>query len=145
MLRTVALSIVLTLAVGPNTALLCSAWCHPSMTGSSGSHHGMPVAGPSAPQHGEPVASSASGYRDAAVYSVMTADNACPDCDNAGFGAVQFLREDVRRSVSALDAVHAILVPRYQFAPSAIDARPGQVPGREWSLGERPLPTILRV
>ena len=75
----------------------------------------------------------------------MTADNTCPDCDNAGFGAVQFLREDVRRSVSALGPLYAILVPRYHFAPSTIDARPGQVPGREGSLGERPLPTILRI
>ena len=145
MVRTLALSIVLTLAVGPNTALLCRVWCHPSTTGSGASHHGMPAAAPSTHHHGEPVASSAAGYRNAAVSSVMTGGNTCPDCGKAGFGAVQFLREDGRRSVSALDSLQTILVHRYQFAPSTIPSRPQHEPWRQWSLEERQLPTVLRV
>ena len=105
----------------------------------------MPAAAPNTHHHGEPVASSASGYRDAAVSSVMTAGDTCPDCDKAGFGAVQFVREDGRRSVSALDSLQTILVPRYQFAPSTTHSRPQHEPWRQWSLEERQLPTVLRV
>jgi hypothetical protein len=58
---------------------------------------------------------------------------------------VQFVREDVRRNVSALDGVHAVLAAGHQLAHSTIDARPGQEPGREWSLEARPLLTALRI
>lgn len=71
--------------------------------------------------------------------------DACPYCDNLSLGAVQFLREDVRRNVSAPDAVHAILVPRYQFAPLTGGQRPEHGRWRRWSLEERPLLTTLRI
>jgi hypothetical protein len=76
---------------------------------------------------------------------MMNWDEARPDCDNSGLRAVQFIREEVRRYVSALDGGHAILVPGHQLAHSTIDARPGQEPGREWSLEARPLLTALRI
>lgn len=135
MFRAFVLSIVLSVAVAPNAALLCIASCHPQPATSSVSHHGEHSAALSASHGGETLVAS----------SVMGGDNTCPNCDNVGLGAVQFLREDVRRSISALDAVQAILVPRYQLAHSTIDARPGREPGREWSLEERSLPTILRI
>lgn len=39
MVRAAVLSIALTLAVGPNAALLCSVWCHPDETQSSACPH----------------------------------------------------------------------------------------------------------
>ena len=119
--QAVVFSIVATLAVGPNAALLCAAWCHPPAAASSASHHGEPSAG-----------------------SSVAGDATCDDCDNA-VGTAQFVREDLRRNVSAPDVDRAILVPRHQPTHSTIDARPGQELGREWSLESRRLPTILRI
>ena len=146
MFRAFVLSIVLTLAVAPNAALLCIASCHPQPAASSVSHYGKPSAVSSASHHGEPSATSSASHHEApSAASSMVWDDTCPDCANAGLGAAQFLREEVRRNVSALDVVHAILVPCHQLAHSTIDARPGQEPGREGSLEARRLPTILRI
>jgi hypothetical protein len=128
----VVLAIVLTLAAAPDAALLCSAWCHPQAAAASASHHGEPSAASSASHHGEPAAGSS-----------VAGDDTCDNCDNP-FGAAEFLREDLRRNVSAPD-VDAVLVPGHQLAHSTIDARPGQEPGREGSLEARRLPTILRI
>ena len=113
---------MLTLAVGPNAALLCKASCHPQATAAHACHDEKPS-----------VASSVMGARP------------CDDCKSASLSAMQFLREDVQRSVSALDADHAILVPRYQLAPSTSAADSGQEPVRTWWLEKRPLPTALRI
>ena len=135
MLRTVALSIVLTLAAGPEAALLCRAWCQPQVA----------AAGANASHHGEPAASSASGEVEGAAAPSVVWDDTCPYCDKGGLVAVPFLREDGRRSVSALDSLKTILISRYQFAPSTTHSRPQHEPGREWSLDERHLPFVLRV
>jgi hypothetical protein len=119
--RAVAFSVVLILAVGPSAALLCGARCHPQAAAASACHDEKPAA------------SSAMAARP------------CDDCNRASLSAVQFLREDVQRSVSALDADHAILVPRYQLARSTSAADSGQEPGRTWWLEKRPLPTALRI
>ena len=144
-LRTVALSIVLTLAVGPEAALLCRAWCHPQVASASVCNHGLAASGANASHHGEPAASSASGNVEGSAAPSVVWDATCPYCDKGGLVAVPFLREDGRRSVSALDSLQTILVPRYQFVPSTTHSRPQQEPGREWSLEERHLPTVLRV
>lgn len=39
MLRATVLSIVFTVAVGPNAALLCKVWCDPGAAAASGCHH----------------------------------------------------------------------------------------------------------
>ncbi len=145
MFRTVALSIVLTLAVGPEAALLCRAWCHPQVASASACNHGLAAAGANASHHGEPGASSASGEVEGAAAPSVVWDDICPYCDKGGLVAVPFLREDGRRSVSTLDSLQAILVPRYQLAPSTTRSRPRHEPGREWSLEERHLPSVLRV
>jgi hypothetical protein len=120
--RAVAFSVVMILAIGPNAALLCTARCHPQAAATSACHHEKPSA-----------ASSVMGVHP------------CDDCNSASLSAVQFLREDVQRSVSALDADHAILVRRYQLARSTSAADPGQETGRTWWLEKRPLPTALRI
>jgi hypothetical protein len=132
--RVVVLSIVLTLAVGPEVAVLCVAWCHPQGPGASTCHK-QPSTAAGASHYGEPSGAS----------SVTSVDDTCPDCENVGFGAAQFLREDVRRSASALAAVHACLFPRYQFAPSTTGSRTDQQPERAWSLEARSLLVALRI
>lgn len=117
--RAVVLSIVLTLAVGPNATLLCGTLCDPPAAAASACHDEDPATSPSV------------GGDDS--------------CDHVVLNAAAFLREDVRRGVFAPDAGHAILVPCYQLAHSTTDARPGQEPGPEWSLDQRPVSTALRI
>lgn len=122
MFRTFVFSIVLTVAVAPNAALLCRAWCHPQVAAASACHHEEP-----------------------STTSSVVANATCDECDQVAPGAAQFLREDVRRSVSNPDVDHAILVPRYRLAQLTIDARSGPEPGRQAPLEHRSLPTALRI
>jgi len=117
--RAAVLSIVLTLAVGPNATLLCRTWCDPQAAAASVCRHEAPATSPS-----------------------VAGDDSC---DNMVLSAAAFLRKDVRRGVSAPDAAHAVLVPRYQLAQSTTDASRRHEPGREWPLDKRPLPTVLRI
>lgn len=112
------LFIALTLAVGPNAALLCSAWCHPQSAAATGCHHEDPGTTPS-----------------------IAADESCDD----GVLSAAFLREELRRNVSAQGVVHATLVPRYQLAHSTTDPGYRHEPWREWSLEKRSLATALRI
>lgn len=116
--RAAVLSIVLTLAVGPNATLLCRTWCDRQAAAASGCHHEAPTISP------------------------RVGDESC---DDMALSAAAFLREEVRRPVSAPDAAHAVLVPRYRLAQSTIDASRRHEPGREWPLEERPLPFVLRI
>jgi hypothetical protein len=117
--RAVVLSIVFSLAVGQDVALLCRTWCDAHVAAASECHHKDSSARPS------------------------VAGN--EHCDNVVVAATAVLREDVRRDVSSQGANQAIPVPRYQFAQSTIDARSGQEPWRAWSLEKRPLTTALRI
>ena len=119
--RAAVLSIVLTLAVGPNASLLCRTWCGDQQAAAaSGCHHEAPATSPS------------------------VAGEDC--CDSAVLGIAALLLKDERLSVSSPDGGHAILVLRYQqLALSPTDARRGDEPGRAWSLERRPLPTVLRI
>jgi hypothetical protein len=118
-LQAAVLSIVLTLATGPSAALLCKTWCIPQAVQANGCHHLAPTASTSVSAH--------------------------DTCDDLGPGLAPYVREDMRRGVSVPDVAHAIVVPSYQFRPSTINARPCHQPGREWSLEQRPLSTILRI
>jgi hypothetical protein len=121
--RAVVVSIVVTLAAAPNAALLCRAWCHPQVPAASACHHEKP-----------------------STASSVVADPTSDECDQVAVGAAQFLREDVRRSVSDPDVDHATLVPPcYQLAQLTIDGRPGREPGRQGPLEQRSLPTVLRI
>lgn len=117
--RASVFSIVLTLAVGPSAGLACSTWCEQKPAAARGHHHEAPAPSPSVPGDGA--------------------------CDDMALGSSQFLLEDVRRSVSALDTDDAILVPGYLRARSASAADPGQEPARAWWLENRPLSTALRI
>jgi hypothetical protein len=119
MVRGAVLSIVLTLAVGPEAALLCRARCHPQAADASACHDEKQV-------------SSSSVGADAT-------------CDHVVLNIAAYLREDVRRGVSAPDTSHTLPVTRYQLAPSTTHPRAGKEPGREWSLEKRTLATALRI
>lgn len=117
--QAVVLSIVLTLAVGPNVSLLCRTWCDQQVAAASRCHHEDQGTSPS------------------------VAGNDCCDSDN-GMLTAEFLPKDVQSGVSP-DGVHAIPLLRHEFAHSATHASPGDEPGREWSLEKSPLPTVLRI
>jgi hypothetical protein len=117
--RTVLLSILFSLAVGQDLALLCRTWCDGHAVAASECHH----------------------KNSSHMPSVAGSEN----CDNVVTAATAVLREDVRRDVSSRNGNQATPVPRYQLAPLTLGARPGQEPWREWSLEKRPLSTALRI
>jgi len=115
--RIAVLSIVLSLAIGPEMWLACRAWCDP-------------IAAATACHDEEP-----------ANAAKVTPDDSC---ETVLLSAAAALREEVRRG-TASDASHAIDVPRYQPAHLTNDSRPELEPQSEWSLEHRPLSTILRI
>lgn len=118
MFRVTLGSIVLTLAVGQDAALLCRVWCDPQSAAASGCHNGAAIDSPS-----------------------VTGDNGCDQVVRVG----PFLREEGKRSAAAPDASHAIVVTRSQIAQLTTDGRADWEPRREWSLARRPLSTALRL
>ena len=122
MFRAAFFSIVLTLAVGQNASLLCTLWCHDAT--SAGCPHQDSTTSP-----------------DSTSPSVSADDS----CRSAFVGAFAFVREDARRTAAAPDAQNALVVPRFQLAPSPTDLRSGFESGRRLPLEERPLVTTLRI
>ena len=117
--RAALVSIVLTLAVGPNASLLCKVWCDQHAP-AKGCHH-----------------------RDSGSTSPHVATSTT--CDNVAPGVSAFLKEDAAGSASASNGDHALEVPRYRLAASAVDAHPDHEPEYEWGLEKRPLVTALRL
>ena len=115
MFRAALISIVFSLAVGQNLALLCRPWCDADLAAASECHHKSP--------------------------SVVSDE----DCDNVAVAVTAVLREDVRRDVPSQDANQAIPVPRFQLAQLTIGIRAGEEPWCAWSLEKRPLDTALRI
>ena len=117
MFQAVAFSIVLTLAVGQNAALLCNVWCYPHEAAATVCHH-----------------------QDAAESPSVTGGD---HCNNVVLPA--FLREDVRPRVSAPDVQHARVVRRFELASVLSDVRGRYEPGRDGSPQQRPLAITLRI
>lgn len=118
MFRAAVFSIVLSVAVGPNLALLCRTWCHAQASAGRTCHH-----------------------ENLSTTARMAGDE---NCDDVVLGVSAVLREDARRDVPP-DSNHAIPVPRYRLAQSTIDARHGQEIWRDWSREKRPLLAVLRI
>jgi hypothetical protein len=111
--RATLFSIVLTLAVGQNAALLCKVWCYP------------------------PDATSAEcNHQDSTTPPSVRGDD---KCNNVAAGAVVFVRQDGRRTASAPDAQNAVIVPRFRFVPPPTDSRSRYDSRRQLLLEERPL------
>lgn len=117
MFRAAGVLIVLSLAMGQNAVLLCQAWCDPHEAAADGCHS------------------------DRALSPSLTGNDHCNDT----FGAIAFVREDVRRGTSTPDAPHAVVIPAFRFAPPPTDIRSGHDPGQQSLHEARPLVTPLRI
>ena len=115
--RAALFSIVLTLAVGPNSDLLCKVWC-PDATSAGCPHQGS-----------------------------TTSPNVSADdsCSRVVVGAVGFVREDARRTAAAPDAQNALVLPRFRLVPSPTNLRLGFEAGRRLLLEEPPFILALRI
>lgn len=117
MFRATVLSIVLTVAIGQEAALICGAWCHPiERTAAGCAHH------------------------DQTTLPGITSEEACRD---AALGATAFVREDPRREATAR-AQGAAINPHFAFA-SSLDSRFGELSFAGPPLGTRPSLSILRI
>jgi len=81
-------SIVLLLAIGQNTALLCKAWCHP----------------------GNAAMAECAGQANSGTTLIVTRDNSC---GRMAVSVTTLIREDLRR-VSDQDARYVVVVSGYQ-------------------------------
>jgi hypothetical protein len=116
--RAFVLSIVLALAVGQNASLLCAVWCHPQVGPTGTCAHQEPNTSPS-----------------------WTGNDDCPE---VAAPARAFVRENVRREGSAPDALFAVVVPLFQFAPPSHSAF-GRKPDHGPPFDTRPLVLALRI
>jgi len=89
--RATVLSIVLTVAIGQEAALICGVWCHPTEGTAAGCTHHDQTTPP--------------GFRNA------------ENCRDAELGAISFVREEPRRGATAL-VQGSVNVPPFAFAPS---------------------------
>lgn len=119
MFRAAVLSIVLTLAVGPNASLLCAVWCHPDAAPAGPCEHPDPTSTPS-----------------------ITTNDGCPDI---AASSTALVREDTRRGVSAPAAQQAVLVARFQFAPPPTHSASTGESAQRSPLEARPLVVALRI
>jgi hypothetical protein len=117
--RSTVLSIVLTLALGQNAALLCGAWwCDPQVPAHE-CHDTDPSASP-----------------------VLGGDAGCQAVPP---GVAAFAREDSRRGISGQDANPFALITRHQFAPSTTDTHANRQSECRWSFETRPIEAALRI
>jgi hypothetical protein len=117
--RAAVFSIVLTMAVGQDAALLCKAWCDQPEASAVGCQHQDAAASP----------------------TVSTDDN----CRNLVVDAIAFVREDARRGGAAPDAQNGLVIPPFRFAPSLSDSRSAYESRPQLQLEARPLVTALRI
>lgn len=116
--RAALLSIVLTLAAGPDAALLCGIWCH--------SGGGM------------------AGTCEHQTETTSPAIIANDDC-TVSRSAIVFVREDARRSTSAPTVRGADAVPQSAWTPPASGRLSGYEPASRGLLELRPLILALRI
>lgn len=117
--RAALVSIVLTLTLGQNAALLCVVWCHP--------------------QHG---VNGACGHQVPTTTPSVTADESCARVAAAPAAVV---REDGRRVASVSHAQQGIVVARFQFvAPPSFSAHRLEH-AQSTALEARPLILALRI
>lgn len=114
--RSVALSIVLTLATSPSAALLCRESCD-------------------AAADLQTVAADGCRHGQSSATERLAATEACPHLQ----GVTAIVREDVRRSPSGSDGRAAVFVPRHGLVAPAVDPSFLLTAVAGWSSGRRPL------
>ena len=118
MCRAALASIVLTLTLGQNVALLCHAWCYPPQSANSSCAHQLATTFPS-----------------------VTENESCARVAN---GSTPFVREEGRLA-SASDVQYATVVARFQSVPSSSLPAPGLEHAQATALAARPLVLTLRI
>ena len=117
--RAALVSIVLTLTLGQNAALLCVVWCHP--------------------QHG------VNGACEQQVPTTSPSVTANESCARVAAAPTAFVREDGRRVASVSHAQQGIVVAPFQFvAPPSFSAH-GLEHAQSTALEARPLVLALRI
>jgi len=116
--RAAVLSIVLTLAAGPDAALLCVIWCHPGGGMAGACEHQTETTSP----------------------TIIAND----DCTVSG-SAIVFVREDARRSASAPTVQGGDLVPQSAWTPPASGRLSRYEAASRGLLELRPLMLALRI
>jgi|SRR5688572_7417913 hypothetical protein len=119
MLRASVLTIVLLLAIGQNTALVCSVWCHSGRAAAMSECH----------DHGHSTTPSVRGT---------------DGCELVMVSSAPLMREDVRR-VSDEGTRYAVLVPRFQVSSTASETHQVLVSECALPLHSRPLVLALRI
>lgn len=119
MFRVVILSIVLTLAAGPQTSLLCRLWCPPS-----------------------DAATTECDHHDQAPSPSVTGDDSC---SVEVLNTPGFIREDGPRVTTGSDAAHGVPVPHYRLMRPTSALLAVECGERAWALERRPLETALRL
>jgi hypothetical protein len=94
-LRAAVLPIVLTMALGPNAAALCTVWCHPQETQSSACQHQEATASPR-----------------------VTREDSCRTLPAA---ATALVREEAKRGTSMAGVPQVVSVSAFLFAPPSSD------------------------
>ena len=115
--RAALVSIVLTLTLGQNAALLCSVWCHPEQSANSACEHQVPMTSPS-----------------------VTGNESCAQI---AAGPTALVREDARRVVSGSDA--GTVVARFQFLPPSASSARDLERAQATPLAARTLVLALRI
>jgi hypothetical protein len=116
--RAALLSIGLTLAAGPNAALLCGTWCH----------SGAGMVG-------------ACEHQTQATTPGVSANDECAVNGNPAL----FVREDGRRSASTPDTAAAVAAARFAFTPPTAGTLSGYEQNGRLLLELRPLVLALRI
>jgi hypothetical protein len=116
--RAALVSIVLTLALGPNAALLCGTWCH----------SGAGMVG-------------ACQHQTEATTPGVSADDECAVNGNPTL----FVREDGRRSASTPDIEATVATARFAFTPPTTGILSAYAPDGRLLLELRPLVLALRI
>ena len=119
MFRAALASIVLTLTLGQDVALLCHAWCYPPQAANSRCEHQVATTFPS-----------------------VTEDESCAQVEN---GTALFVRADGRGPASASDVQRATAVARFQVVPPSSLPAPRLEHTQATPLGARPLVLALRI
>lgn len=117
MLRVAALSVVLALAAGPATGLLCRSWCAPEAAAARGCHHDTPAG------------------------TTLLAGTAA--CDELSMLPEGVLRDDLRRGASVPDALPAVSMHSMPPAPDAVGLIFTAAPQR--SLAGHSRTSVLRI
>jgi hypothetical protein len=118
--RAALVSIVLTLTLGQNVALLCRVWCHPYYGANSACGTQVPTTSPTA-----------------------TANESCAQVAN---GPAPFVREeDGRKPASASDGQQGLVIARFQFVPPPSLSARDRDRREATQLDARPLVLALRI